>query len=203
MREILPGIFIWPWFSERHGYDFNGALVLDPGGNLCIDPVEPGVDALARLEKEGVARILLTNRNHVRAANLVRERTGATIAIHASDAAYAREQGARVDADLVVGSSAGPFSIVGVPGKSPGEIALHDRRRRLLIVGDAVIGNPAGQLSLLSERAMDDPPGLRASLRRLLELDVDAILVGDGVPIVEGAHERLRELVETFPAEEP
>ncbi len=203
MREILPGIFIWPWFSSRHGYDFNGVLVLDSSGNLCIDPVEPDADALARLEKEGVARILLTNRNHVRAANQVRERTGATVAIHPDDAVYASEQGARIDEDLLVGSMAGPFSIVGVPGKSPGEIALHDRRRRLLIVGDAVIGNPAGQLSLLSERAMDDPPGLRASLRRLLELDVDAILVGDGVPIVEGAHERLRELVETFPAEEP
>ncbi len=203
MREILPGIFIWPWFSERHGYDFNGALVLDSSGNLCIDPVEPGVEELARLEKEGVARILLTNRNHVRAANLVQERTGATVAIHAADAAYAREQGARVDEDLLVGSMAGPFSIVGVPGKSPGEVAFHDSRRRLLIVGDAVIGNPAGQLSLLSERVMDDPPLLRASLRRLLELDVDAILVGDGAPIVEGAQQRLRELVETFPTEEP
>ena len=202
MREILPGIFIWPWFSSRHGYDFNGVLVLDSSGNLCIDPVEPDADALARLEKEGVARVLLTNRNHVRAANLVRERTGATVAIHPADAAYASEQGARIDEDLLVGSAAGPFSIVGVPGKSPGEIALHDRRRRLLIVGDAVIGNPAGQLSLLSERVMDDPPRLRASLRQLLELDVDAVLVGDGVPILEGAHERLRELVETFPAQE-
>ncbi len=202
MREILPGIFIWPWFSSRHGYDFNGVLVLDSSGNLCIDPVEPDADALARLEKEGVARILLTNRNHVRAANLVRERTGATVAIHPADAVYASEQGARIDEDLLVGSVAGPFSIVGVPGKSPGEIALHDRRRRLLIVGDAVIGNPAGQLSLLSERVMDDPPRLRASLRQLLELDVDAVLVGDGVPILEGAHERLRELVETFPAKE-
>ncbi len=203
MQEILPGIFTWPRFSERHGYDFNGTLVLDSGGNLCIDPVEPGADAMARLEKERVARILLTNRNHLRAANLVRERTGATIEIHPADAGYARDQGARIDENLAFGGLAGPFSIVGVSGKSPGELALHDPLRRLLIVGDAVIGNPPGELSLLSERVMDDPPLLRASVRRLLELDFEAILVGDGVPIIGGARERLRELVARFPPEQP
>lgn len=202
MKEILPGILTWQWFSELHGYDFNGTLVFDPGGNLCIDPVKPTADALERLEKEGVARILLTNRNHARAANLVRDRTGATIAIHPADAAYAREEETRIDDDLTIGSRVGPFSIVAVPGKSPGEIALHDPQRRLLLIGDAVIGNPPGKLSLLSERVMDDPPQLRASVRRLLELDFDALLVGDGVPILAEAHERLRELVATFPADE-
>jgi glyoxylase-like metal-dependent hydrolase (beta-lactamase superfamily II) len=69
----------------------------------------------------------------------------------------------------------------------------------LLIVGDAVVGNPPGRLSLLRERVMDDPPRLRASVRRLLELDFDVLLVGDGAPIPTGGRERLRELVETFP----
>ncbi len=27
MREIVSGIFTWPWFSEPHGYNFNGHLV--------------------------------------------------------------------------------------------------------------------------------------------------------------------------------
>jgi len=26
MREILNDIFSWSWYSEPHGYDFNGAL---------------------------------------------------------------------------------------------------------------------------------------------------------------------------------
>jgi len=92
----------------------------------------------------------------------------------------------------------GPFWIVGVPGKSPGEVALHDPLRKLLIVGDAVLGNPPGRLSLLSERGMDDPPRLRVSLRRLLELEFNTVLVGDGVSIREDAHERLRDLVAGF-----
>jgi glyoxylase-like metal-dependent hydrolase (beta-lactamase superfamily II) len=198
VQEFLPRVLTWSWLSERHGYDFNGTFVLDERGNLCIDPVEPDAATLDRLAKEGVARILITNRNHVRAANAVRERTGARVAIHPADAAYARQQSAAIDADLVVGERVGPFRVVGVPGKSPGEIALHDPERRLLILGDAAIGNPPGRLSLLPDRVMDDPRQLRASLRRLLELDFAAVLVGDGAPIREGGRERLAELVAPF-----
>jgi glyoxylase-like metal-dependent hydrolase (beta-lactamase superfamily II) len=200
VREFLPGVFTWSRLSEPHGYDFNGILVLHEQGNLCIDPVEPGDEMLDRLAKEGVARILLTNRNHVRAANRVRERTGGRVAIHPADADHARREGARIDEALEVGARVGPFTIVGVPGKSPGEIALHDPSRRLLVVGDALIGNPPGRLSLLRERVLDDPRRLRASLRGLLELDFDALLLGDGVPLPTGARERLAELVAGFPA---
>ena len=198
MDELLPGVFTWPWFSARHGYDFHGSFVLHAGGNLCIDPVEPSDEVLDRLAEEGVARVLLTNRNHVRAANRVRERTGASVAIHPADAVYAREQGARIDAELRVGERAGPFTVIAVPGKSPGEVALFDAPRRLLVVGDAVIGNPAGRLSLLPDKVMDDPARLRASLRRLVELDFETLVVGDGAPILQGGRERLQELVETF-----
>jgi glyoxylase-like metal-dependent hydrolase (beta-lactamase superfamily II) len=200
VREFLPGVLTWSRLSEPHGYEFNGSFVRHEEGNLCIDPVAPGDDDLERLAEAGVARILLTNRNHTRAANRVRERTGARVAIHGADAPYARQQGARIDDALQVGSQVGPFTIVGVPGKSPGEIALHDPRRGLLVVGDALIGNPPGRLSLLRERVMDDPPLLRASVRRLLELDFDALLVGDGVPLRTAARERLAELVASFPA---
>ncbi len=93
------------------------------------------------------------------------------------------------------------ISVVGVPGKSPGEIALHDPARKLLVVGDVVIGNPPGRLSLLPERVMDDPARLRSSVRSLLALDFDALMVGDGVPIREGGRERLRELVASFPTD--
>jgi glyoxylase-like metal-dependent hydrolase (beta-lactamase superfamily II) len=198
MQELRPGIWVWSRPSERHGYDFNGWLVVHGDGNLCIDPVEPDAAALDRLAKEGVARILLTNRNHVRGANALRERTGAKVAIHPADAGYAREQGARIDAALEVGERVGPFRVVGVPGKSPGEVALHDPARRLLVVGDAVVGNPPGRLSLLAERVMDDPAGLRTSLRKLLALDFDAVLVGDGVPLLEHGRDRMAELVAGF-----
>jgi glyoxylase-like metal-dependent hydrolase (beta-lactamase superfamily II) len=165
-----------------------------------VDPVEPDEATLARLAAEGVARILVTNRNHVRRAMLVRERTGAPIAIHADDAAYARSQGADVTDTLRPGDPVGPLTVVAVPGKSPGEVALHWPARRILLVGDAVIGNPPGKCALLREKVMDDPARLRASVRALTNLDFDTLLVGDGQPILRDARARLRELVETFPS---
>ncbi len=200
MREILGDIFTWSRLSEPHGYDFNGHLIRHADGNLCIDPVEPDEAAAGEIERLGVARILLTNRNHSRAANLVRRRTGARTAIHPEDAAHARGQGTELDDELRPGDKIGPFAVIGVPGKSPGEVALHWPERRLLLVGDAVIGNPPGRCGLLREAVMDDPPGLRASLRELLDLDFETLLVGDGVPILQDAKAQLEELVETFPA---
>lgn len=199
MQEIVNGILAWTCFSETKGYDFNGHIIRDPGGNLCIDPVDPSDPLLEEIAGEGVARILLTNRNHCRAANRIRERTGARIGIHSSDAGPARGQGTEIDDSLHAGESIGPLRVVAVPGKSPGEVAFHWPERRILIVGDVVIGNPAGQCGVLPERVMDEPPRLRDSVRALLELDFDTLLVGDGVSILEGAKDRLRALVDSFP----
>src|SRR5882724_10803701 len=199
MREILTDIFTWPWFSEPHGYNFNGHFIRHADGNLCVDPVEPSEEDLAELARQGVARILITNRNHSRAANKIRARTGARTAIHPADAPHARKEGAELDDELNPGDKAGPFVVIGAPGKSPGEVVLHWPERKILIVGDAVVGDPPGRCKLLPEKVVDDPARLRASVRSLLALDFDILLVGDGEPILKSAKDRLRELVETFP----
>ena len=199
MRDIVSDILTWPWFSEPHGYDFNGHLVRDPGGNVCIDPVEPTEDDLAALVREGVAWIVLTNRNHSRAANRVRASTGAQTVIRAEDADHARSQETELDDALEVGATIGPLEVVDASGKSPGEVALLWRDRGILIVGDAIIGNPPGQCGLLPERVMDDPARLRTSVRAFLDLDFDTLLVGDGEAILRDAKARVKELVETFP----
>ena len=199
MNEIVPDIFTWACFSEPHGYDFNGYLVRHAEGNLCIDPVPPSDESFADIARMGVARILLTNRNHSRAANAVRERTGARTLIHPDDVAHARSLGAELDGELGIGDKIGPLTIVAVPGKSAGEVALHWPERKLLIVGDAVIGNPPGHCGLLPEKVMDDPARLRRSVRKLLDLEFDALLVGDGASIFHDAKLRLKALVDTFP----
>ena len=198
MREILTGIFSWPWFSEPHGYNFNGHFIRRPDGNLCVDPVEPSDEDLAEMARQGVARILITNRNHSRAANKIRARTGARTAIHPADAPHARHEGAELDDELRPGDRIGPFVVVGAPGKSLGEVVLHWPERRILLVGDAVVGDPPGKCKLLPDKVVDDPPRLRDTARGLLSLDFDILLVGDGVPILQSAKERLRELVDTF-----
>jgi glyoxylase-like metal-dependent hydrolase (beta-lactamase superfamily II) len=201
MHEIVTDVLTWTWFSEPHGYNFNGYLVRHGEGNLCIDPVPPSDECLADIARIGSAKILITNRNHSRAANVIRARTAARTLIHPDDAAHARSQGAEIDGQLNVGQKIGPLTIVAVPGKSPGEVALHWTERKLLIVGDAVIGNPPGRCGLLREKVMDDPARLRQSVRKLLDLDFDTLLFGDGASILQYAKTQLKELVDTFPGE--
>jgi glyoxylase-like metal-dependent hydrolase (beta-lactamase superfamily II) len=198
METILGDVLTWSWFSEPHGYNFNSLLIPHSDGNICIDPVEPNDQVMSELVRIGVSRILLTNRNHVRTANKVRERTQARCYIHPEDAEYAKKQGAILDGELHEGEKIGPLEVIGVSGKSPGEVAFLWPDRKTLIVGDAVIGNPPGRLTLLRERVMDDPARLRRSVQKLLALDFDMILVGDGVSIVGDAKQRLRELVDSF-----
>ena len=195
MREILPGIFTWPWFSQRHGYDFNGYLVDDRGGNVCIDPVEMDEAVLENLRSHRVARIVLTNRNHFRSSMRVRERTGARIAIHPADAEFARGKGTAIDDELLPGEAVGPFAVVDAHGKSPGEIALHWPARRILLIGDACVGKPPGECALLPDAVIEDKPALIESLRRLSRLDFDSLLVGDGAPIMEGGRAALERLL--------
>jgi glyoxylase-like metal-dependent hydrolase (beta-lactamase superfamily II) len=199
MKEIVPGILTWSWFSERHGYDFNGYLIRLPGGNLAVDPVEMDDNVLEELARAGAARILLTNRNHFRAAAKLKARTGARVAVHPSDAEFVRKNGVAVDEDLSAGQKIGPFTVLDAHGKSPGEIALHWAERRLLILGDAAVGKAPGALALLPPKVIEDLPALQDSIRRLAQLDVDTVLVGDGESIMQGGREALRTLARSFP----
>lgn len=198
MNEIVPDVYTWSRLSPPHGYDFNGYLVFDPSGNLCIDPVQPDDAVLADIARLGVAKILITNRNHSRAANLVRERTGAPVLIDADDAQHAKDQGTPIDGSFEPGDRIGPLGVVSAAGKSPGEVAFYWPERRILFVGDVVIGNPPGRCSLLREQVMDDPARLRRSVVDLARLDFDTLLVGDGTPILHEAKARLLEIVQTF-----
>ncbi|HEY3582999.1 MAG TPA: hypothetical protein VGL90_01325, partial [Casimicrobiaceae bacterium] len=112
----------------------------------------------------------------------------------------AKDQGTPIDGALNAGDTIGPFTVVSAAGKSPGEVAFFWRVRRMLFVGDVVIGHPPGRCSLLREKVMDDPARLRRSVVELAKLDFDALLVGDGVSILGAAKPRLLELVQTFAA---
>lgn len=197
-REIVPGILTWQWFSERNGYDFNGMLLLHGGGNVAVDPVDMPEDVLDQLAGAGVSRIVLTNRNHFRAAAKLKAKTSARVAVHPADAAFVRGQGVEVDDDLALGARLAGFEVLDASGKSPGEVALWNAERRILVVGDACVGKPPGQLALLPPKVIDDLPRLKDSLRRLAELPAEMVLVGDGAPVLRSGREALQALVRTF-----
>src|SRR5439155_2146195 len=185
MREIIPGVLTWPWFSERFGYDFNGYWL--PEHRLAVDPVELPAETFSP------SQIVLTNRNHFRDAAKLKAASGARVLCHAADRAFVESKGVAVDENL--GDRAGPFRVVPVPGKSPGEVALHWPERRVLLVGDACVGKAPGVLGLLPDAVLDDKPRLLTSLRALLALDFDTLLLADGHSILTGAKRALQTLL--------
>ena len=194
MKQILSGVSTWSVFSEEKGFHFNGYAVETSTGTVLVDPPLPAegwdeLDALAPF-----AAVYVTNRNHSRAAEAFAERYGAPLRIHEHDAEDAQASAqATVSGGETVG---GEVVVVHVPGKSPGEIALHLPGRRALIVGDLVIGVPAGRLSTYPDDKIDDREQLVRSAAKLLELDFESLLVCDGAAAITGGKDLLRAFVE-------
>ena len=61
------------------------------------------------------------------------------------------------------------------------------KERKILFVGDAMIGDPAGELRLLPEPMYADIVLAKEGLKVLQDLDFDTILVGDGENILTKA----------------
>jgi glyoxylase-like metal-dependent hydrolase (beta-lactamase superfamily II) len=195
VREIVPGIHIWSLFSNERGTAFNGFAVETSDGTVLVDPVDPAEEEWSSLDDLApYIGVYVTNRNHSRAAAEFRSRYGTPVRIHGADA----EQ-AEVEADETLDGAetvAGEIELVGVPGKSPGELALFVPGKRALIVGDLVIGVPGGALSTYPEEALDDPDELRRSAANLLDLDFEALLLCDGEPFLREGKDALRRFVE-------
>lgn len=192
MKQLLDGVWTWSVFDEARQVDFNGYFVDTGTARALIDPVPWGDEVDAALERLGPPTdVIITNKDHRRAAARARARFGAAVVVHALDRPLLDVPADRavVDGDVV----AGALRVVHLPDqKSPGEMALLWPARRVLFLGDALWGKPAGRLTMLPPAKYADPAAARAGLRRLGALDVDAVLMGDGAPILAGGGAVLR-----------
>ncbi|MCY3737656.1 MAG: cupin domain-containing protein [Gemmatimonadaceae bacterium] len=195
MKQVYPDMYCWSVFNEDRQIDFNGHLWVREEGNVLFDPVPMIESDLAQLERlGGAAWIVLTNRDHEREAGAFRERTGARVIAPEADAGTLG-----VSVDRAVGEGEILPGLRAVPlehGKSPGEIALYWPEREVILAGDLVVGAPVGRLSLLADEKLDDAPAAALECRKLLALEFDAILVGDGHSLVTGAREQLLRCLE-------
>ena len=182
------------------------------------------IEAIGR-RPEQVEEIVLTHYHDDHrggAADLV-ERTGARVIAHPADAPQIRgrqpqappvlteferplaeaiiprvppAQPVDVDQEVEDGdTTAGGGVIVGVPGHTPGSIALLVPQRGVLFTGDTIAsynGDPIlGVFNI-------DRAGAIASVRKQARLQFDVACFGHGAPIVGGADRRIRALAETL-----
>ena len=196
MHQILTGIHMWSAFSEARGMHFNGFHVRGPSGSAIIDPPLWQEEDLKLLRDFGRPdAIILTNKDHERRAGELAQLLDTPILIHQADAnavsvpiAETFDDGQTLEAGMVTRN---------VPSsKSPGETALHLPWLDALVIGDAVIGNPVGQVNLLPPAKIPDRAAAMAGLQRLLELRFDALLLGDGACFTEAGRAALEDLLE-------
>ena len=75
------------------------------------------------------------------------------------------------------------------------DLAFLIRRSNAVIIGDAIIGKPPGQLSLLPAEKFSDAEKAREGIRIILKYSFDAVLVGDGDPIPRGGRKAVEEFL--------
>ena len=153
-----------------------------------IDPMLPeeGLDWFEGERRP--ERILLTNRHHYRRSDRFAERFDCPVLCHESGL---HEFGAGQE---VQGFAFGDEPAPGIVAREvgvicPDESALEITDPRALAIADGAIRADRGSLAFVPDRYIGDDPeavkgGLRASYRRLLELDFDALLMAHGAPLV-------------------
>ena len=199
MNEIVKDIYIWSVFSEEKNLNFNGYFIPTQHplfGNVVIDPPPVSDLDLAQMETLGsVHQILITNRNHIRWSNELQEKFDAEIRMNSADAQTE---------DMISNHNfndgemlAGFLKAIVIPdNKSPGETALYWEEKKILFLGDALIGKPSGEVSLLPPGKYADLEKARAGIKVLDPLNFNSVLMGDGEPILTGGKKAIVRLLD-------
>lgn len=148
------------------------------------------------LRHSPVDYIIVTNRDHTREAVKYHEEFRCQLHVPEADAPQMDLKPTKTfkDGELLPG---GIWVIQLQDQKSPGESALFIQQGKgVLIVGDALIGKPAGSVSLLPSEKYADAGKAREGLCRLLKYNFDSLLVGDGASILTGARQTVERLLQ-------
>jgi glyoxylase-like metal-dependent hydrolase (beta-lactamase superfamily II) len=187
MKQILPGMWQWSWFSDEKQLDFNGLFLMVGEHKILVDPPPMTPEERAFIRRNGpVDYVIVTNRDHVRETAAYQAEFKCQLQVPEADAAQVELKPTKTyrDGELLPG---GIWAIHLEDQKSPGESALFIQQGRgVLIVGDALIGKSAGAVCMLPAEKYTDVAKAKDGLRRLLKYDFESLLVGDGASILAG-----------------
>ena len=197
MKNLFPGIWQWSWFSTEKQLDFNGLFLTVGEHRILIDPPPMTGEASSTILRNGpIDYIVVTNRDHAREAAQYQGEFHCRLKVPEADAAQMDLKSTKTfkDGELLPG---GIWVIQLKDQKSPGESALFiPQGKGVLIVGDALIGKPAGFVRMLHDEKYADVTKAREGLRRLLKYNFDSLLVGDGVSILTDAKQAVERLLQ-------
>lgn len=203
MDEIAPGVFHWTAEHPRIQMAVSSYYLAEP--RTVLDPMVPPAGLEWFDNGNPVERVVLTNRHHGRDSARFVDAFGARVLVP--------EAGLREfeDKDLEVepyrpGDEVAPGVVVHEGGAiCPDDMILEVRPAKALAMADGVIRY--GEFGFVPDQLMEDPErdkrAIVESLRPLLELEFDAVLVSHGEPQAHGAKEALTRFVERFGSSAP
>jgi hypothetical protein len=200
LSEVLPGILHWSGRHPAHGAIVHSHYLTEQ--RVAIDPI--AVDGLVpALERAGgVEQILLTNRHHLRGSEELVAAFGA--ALRCPRPGLHEFEGR--EAPMVIGYGWGEELAPGVTAHVVGSLAPDDGALHIAIgpgalaFADSVVADEQG-LGFVPDSLMDDlartKAGILGSVRALLDLEFDAILMAHGPPIPAGGRGVLASFVDS------
>jgi hypothetical protein len=210
VESLADGVWRWSarhpeWHGEGWASKVESFALRAQGGTLLIDPLlldEPAWEALDGVV-EGPVETLITIPYHTRSAEQARRRYGGSIWGHPAVAKRLEDPGAlrviRPGGELPGGTSA---HRIGNPVRY--ETPIFVPERRALVFGDAVVGIDGDLRVWTQERITDSRRDwyegrLIASLRPLLELDCERVLVTHGPSVLAGGRRALERALAAGP----
>jgi glyoxylase-like metal-dependent hydrolase (beta-lactamase superfamily II) len=197
VSEVAPGLWRWTAYHEEWKEDVGSVYCETPHGVVLVDPIVPRDEAdrfWRALDRDvqradGVVHVLVTVFWHTRDTAAIVERYGARV--------WAPSRG-RQAIERRAGTVTDPFRPAdGLPGgleafstARAAEVVYWLPEHRALVPGDVLVGADGGGARLCPVSWL--PEGrthaqLAESLRPLLDLPVERILVSHGTPVLESA----------------
>jgi glyoxylase-like metal-dependent hydrolase (beta-lactamase superfamily II) len=195
--QIAPGLWRWTGWHEEWKEDVGSVYVETPDGVVLIDPIVPPEDT-ERFWKAldgdvervgGEVHVLVTVFWHARDAKSMVERYRARVwAPRRGRPAIERRAG--VVTDAFAPDDPLPGNLRALRTARAAEVAYWIPDHAALVPGDVLLTDKKGGIRLcpaswLPERV--DQAKLAASLRPMLDLPVERVLLSHGAPVLEGA----------------
>jgi glyoxylase-like metal-dependent hydrolase (beta-lactamase superfamily II) len=199
--EVAPGLWRWTGYHEEWREDVGSVYCETDDGIVLVDPIVPPEDT-ARFWRaldrdvhrlDGPVHVLVSVFWHARSADAMVERYRARVwAPRSGRAAVARRAG--VVTDAFAPEDTLPGRIRAFRTARAAEVVYWIADHGALVPGDVLLGDGHGGVRMCPESwlpASKKHADLSASLRPLLDLPVERILVSHGEPVLSAARDAL------------
>ena len=188
--EILPGIFRFTLHDDRIDFQSDCYCLRNQGRVVLIDPLPLSREDLNRLGQ--VEAICLTASCHERSAWRLRRQLN--IQVHGPSGEWTLRRlpitgtGAEIGAGRPTGNSCSR------PHRCPLRFFL-DRHGGVVFCADLLTNANGCGLAFVPDEYQDDPTGTRDTVRKLLDLNFQALCSNHGEPILQEAKSAIAQLL--------